>query len=489
MDQTNLMLFLFNALWQAALFGLSAVALIKLLKITKASVRAALWSAAFFLSAIVPFTSLTLVEAVNATPAARTAAAALEAAAVAGPALGAQAHTIPLSGTMITLGGFLAPVMWVFLAIWTAGALWRFAGLVRDSLQIAQLRWESTPVDKTEVQVAIPNAVSLRSHPEIAIPVATGLFRPAIILPEDAARDLQSAQAKSMIAHELAHIHRGDLLAVFTESIVLSVFWWNPALRKMRAAIIENREMACDDRAVASIKDAGAYARTLLGCAEEAVRRRRGESYRTALAATGKSSDLHRRITRLTADDYAQALHVSSARIISAGTAIMAVFLCAATAAPRVAIAIANEDARAVFDQEPARDSAELLGRQLVRAITERDWRGADALIEAGADVNAVLYGDGTPLIAAVNAGSTAYVRKLISLGANVDAEAAYDETALISAVRQENEDMVRLLIEAGADVNKSSTTENGVVRSPLAEAQRLNLGGIEKMLRDAGAR
>jgi hypothetical protein len=359
--------------------------------------------------------------------------------------------------------------------------------LARNYLRVARLRRESAPLPAV-AGIRLPRRVSLRTHADIAAPLATGLFRPAIILPRAAAANLASPAARSVIAHELAHIRRGDLFASLLEATALAFFWWNPILRKIRSAIVENREMACDDRAVAAVADAGVYARSLVDHAERALELREARANHAALAAVGNPSCFQQRIVRLMSENYADLARPSVARLAMAGAVIAVVSAGAAVAAPRIILDVGHRNAPAAFDQPAAASGAERLGRLLVEAISESDWSGADALIAAGADVNAVLYGDGTPLIAAVNAGSTEYAQKLIDRGADVDAVALYDETALVSAVRRGDPAMVRLLIDAGADVNESAATERGETRSPLGEAGRLGLGDIERALREAGA-
>ncbi len=486
MPDTFIFPFLFNAAWLSALFTISAWAAIKLFAIENASARTVIWSAAFFLTAFTPFVSFApggidriTINSVPAAINAATPAAPTEALNDGAPAGAVMAE--PWNRT--TLLDAMAAAL---ILIWFAGAVWRGARLAHDALAIARLRWESAPLRERADGVLLPPHVSLRSHPTINVPIASGLFRAAIILPEANARQLKSPVAQAALAHELAHLNRGDLFFSFAEALVLCLFWWNPLMWKLRTKITETREMACDDSAVTLMQDPSAYAQSLVEFAERAMASREGNTHHAALAATGNPSDLKRRITRLMADDYRERARLSMTRALLAGAAMTAVTVGAAAAAPRIVVAAVTPTSHLV--QPEATSDAESLGRALVDAIANRQWATADALIASGADINAVLYGDGTPLIAAVNAGSADYVEKLVSMGADVEATATYDETALISAVRQRNATIVSLLITAGADVNKSVTTENGVLRSPLGEAKRLGLRDIETMLRDAGA-
>ena len=94
------------------------------------------------------------------------------------------------------------------------------------------------------------------------------------------------------------------------------------------------------------------------------------------------------------------------------------------------------------------------LGRSLVQALQEGQMVEARALIEAGADVNYHLRGDGTPLVIAARFGSRDMVQYLIEHGADVNQPAPGDGNPLIMASMFGHLDVARLLVERGANVN-----------------------------------
>ena len=90
---------------------------------------------------------------------------------------------------------------------------------------------------------------SPRSAPRPRGPDAllTGLSRPLLILPDVLwPRAPDSPAARAVIAHELAHLKRGDHRAVWLEEGLLALLAVNPVLPLIRARRAAAREEACD---------------------------------------------------------------------------------------------------------------------------------------------------------------------------------------------------------------------------------------------------
>lgn len=481
MIETMIYLLGANALWQAALLATGVAAAIRIFKITAPKVRALLWSVAFFASAIAPLAAFMPSVAIE-TPV--MAASVLSNMGAASQPLAAPASQTAIGGAqtspmVITYGDLLAPLA---ALIWIGGALYYLFMLISGGLAMARLRRAAEPVAKDAP--GVPASIGLRSHAALSAPLATGVLRPVIILPLAMARDPGAPATRNALAHELAHIKRGDLFTNFAEQIILCVFWWNPVMRVMAERIAENREMACDDHAVGVMRDAKLYAAAIIECAERTIEGRNNNRSAHALSAAGRPSSLSRRIMRLVSEGYSARSNVNPRSAALSCIILAGGFALIAAVTPRVALAqpVSESSAAKLTD-------AQLLGQSLVEAIVEGDRARAERLVAAGTDINVVLEGDGTPLIAAVNRESYSLAAWLLALGAHVDQYAAYDETALISAVRTGNIDMVRLLIEAGADVNLSATTQEGIIRSPMGEARRMKRNDLASLLIASGAR
>ncbi|MBN1908665.1 MAG: M56 family metallopeptidase [Pirellulales bacterium] len=81
-------------------------------------------------------------------------------------------------------------------------------------------------------------------------PVVFGAVRTAIVLPEALLEGMTPSKLRLILAHEMAHIRRGDLLGNWFVSIVSGLFFFHPlvwlGLREIRLA----QETACDELAL-----------------------------------------------------------------------------------------------------------------------------------------------------------------------------------------------------------------------------------------------
>jgi len=92
--------------------------------------------------------------------------------------------------------------------------------------------------------------------------------------------------------------------------------------------------------------------------------------------------------------------------------------------------------------------------KKLLKAISDGDTKKVKALIDAGADIDALGSYGGTALIQAARVGHTKIVGLLIDAGADVDAQDNDGDTALILCAMKGEAECVNALIGAGADIN-----------------------------------
>jgi beta-lactamase regulating signal transducer with metallopeptidase domain len=127
----------------------------------------------------------------------------------------------------------------------------------------------------------------------VSVPTAIGWLRPVVLLPASAFTGLTPRQLETILAHELAHIRRHDYLFNLLQAAAETLLFYHPAAWWVSRRVRAERELVCDDLAVAATGDALTYARALT----QMERLRKRAAPRLALAADG--GQLRARVLRL----------------------------------------------------------------------------------------------------------------------------------------------------------------------------------------------
>jgi beta-lactamase regulating signal transducer with metallopeptidase domain len=100
--------------------------------------------------------------------------------------------------------------------------------------------------------------------PDLGTPLLWCLGRPRLLLPAQLVKTLPLDRWRGVLAHEVAHLHRGDHWVSRLELAVGLVWWWNPIYWLARARLDAEAELACDAWVVwAMPKDRLVYAEVL----------------------------------------------------------------------------------------------------------------------------------------------------------------------------------------------------------------------------------
>jgi beta-lactamase regulating signal transducer with metallopeptidase domain len=196
----------------------------------------------------------------------------------------------------------LAAVMLVF---WLAGVVGAVSLETKEWLGVARLRRSCPPLDCTEIRcvatelacvLGLRRVPDLRAGPVVARPMVVGALRPAILLPAEQLRGPRSTVAiRSVLAHELAHVHRGDLYWGVLAGLVRALFFFHPLVWLAHREGLVAREAACDALALqASRLRPSEYARVLLDVAGGGPDRL--WRWATILGIAGSAGSLKRRI-------------------------------------------------------------------------------------------------------------------------------------------------------------------------------------------------
>jgi hypothetical protein len=106
-------------------------------------------------------------------------------------------------------------------------------------------------------------SVTLKLSTEIYGPLTWGALKPTIVLPLSE-EQWSHNDRKMILQHEMAHIRRGDWLAMLLARWVCILYWPVPGLRRLLKSLSLSAEQACDDRVLAEGADASDYASLLL---------------------------------------------------------------------------------------------------------------------------------------------------------------------------------------------------------------------------------
>jgi beta-lactamase regulating signal transducer with metallopeptidase domain len=158
------------------------------------------------------------------------------------------------------------------LAVWIAGALFLLLRLLLGITASSFLarrgaEFKDTALNQSFLilcaELKLKNKTRLLCCERTKMPVVCGVFRPAVLLPADAAK--WSAERKRIVLlHELAHVARRDCLTQMLAQVGCAFYWFNPlvwfAARRLRV----EREQACDDYVLSVGTKASDYAYHLL---------------------------------------------------------------------------------------------------------------------------------------------------------------------------------------------------------------------------------
>lgn len=142
-------------------------------------------------------------------------------------------------------------------------------------------------------------AVRLTCSKRIPVPMAFGIRRPEICLPMRAVTDLPAEQQESMLAHELAHLVRGDPAWMTLCGIIEKLFFFQPLNRLARRRLQELAEFRCDLWAVEQTGAGLPLARCLTEVADWLVASCRRPMVAGVSPMAAGRRNLQRRIERL----------------------------------------------------------------------------------------------------------------------------------------------------------------------------------------------
>jgi bla regulator protein blaR1 len=352
---------------------------------------------------------------------------------------------------------------------WIASALLLLVPLAFDLWRLRRVRLHGLPwpelrglMQSLAAECGIRRSVEVLIHEDIQAPLTCGVWRPAILLPLDA-REWSAADLRRALVHELEHVRRGDWPIQLAARATCACYWFHPLVWVALRRLCLEAERACDDAVVQSAERTE-YAEQLVLLA-----RRLSNSHPQAMLGMASRSDLSTRVSAL--------LDGSQRRgrvgLLAAASAMIMASVVVLSIAPVRAVALSTNPTDTVSQdsgtqtEDTRQRRSSPLDRALYEAVESGEISEIERLLNAGANVNCALDGDGSPLIGAARKGRLAAVRLLLDRGADPNMPVSGDGNPLIMAAREGHADVVTLLLDRGAKIDEMvPSDENALIQA-----------------------
>jgi beta-lactamase regulating signal transducer with metallopeptidase domain len=208
------------------------------------------------------------------------------------------------------------------IGVWAVGAAtigaWQMARVVRFRRRLESSppapEWLTGQVEWLAEAFGV-RPPRTRLVPGIASPMLWCLGRPQLLIPTSLVDELPPERWRCVLAHELAHLRRGDPWVSRLELVAGLIWWWNPLYWLIRSRLDVEAELACDAWVVwAMPKGRRDYAEALLDVCQSLFP---AKAPAPALGALGAGRFFERRLTMILRDRVSR--HVSPRGLLAAG--------------------------------------------------------------------------------------------------------------------------------------------------------------------------
>lgn len=179
---------------------------------------------------------------------------------------------------------FQIPWIQILLTLWIGGAaLWLAYHLLQHIRIKRSLSENSTALPsalepiayQAKRQIGMKREVNIRVSSQQTGPLVIGSLKPLIILPQGFMSDYSRRQQHNALAHELAHIKRGDLWMASLALLFRALNWPNPLIHFAAGKFRADQEAACDAYVLARLGGTQdireGYAETLVHAAKHTL--------------------------------------------------------------------------------------------------------------------------------------------------------------------------------------------------------------------------
>lgn len=143
--------------------------------------------------------------------------------------------------------------MHILSIVWLAGAgVFFLIKLASYGFFLKKLFKYSVPTQCPELLKYTKRRIGVRVSNKICSPLILGVIKPVLLLPDI---PMEEAQHKNILAHEMTHLRRGDILYKWLVTLVKCIHWFNPAIYLISRQIDADCEISCDISAVRDMSE------------------------------------------------------------------------------------------------------------------------------------------------------------------------------------------------------------------------------------------
>ena len=201
--------------------------------------------------------------------------------------------------------------------VWMLGVLGLSMRSLGGWLWLQRLRQTTMEKAPETIQASfqkVCDRLGIRRLPELRIseiipgPMTIGFLRTLVLLPASTLLALSPEQLEAIFAHELAHVRRADYFWNLVQTLAETLFFFHPAVWWLGKRLREQRELCCDDIAIATCPDPLVYATALFRLEDQ---RATGQSLAMALDGHQSHATFHSRILRILGETVPQSQSAS----------------------------------------------------------------------------------------------------------------------------------------------------------------------------------
>lgn len=210
-----------------------------------------------------------------------------------GPGILSAPITLPANWALILFMGWLVIAVAAMTSL--AFGMWRLRAMRKDCtvIDVATLH---PAVQKTIHDFAPPRSVMIATSESVRVPAAIGFWKPMIVIPDWALRELPPEELNAILLHEHAHLERWDDWSNLVQKAVRAVFFFHPAMWWIEKQLSVEREMACDDAVLAHTGNPRGYAACLVSLLEKSLAHR---GWAMAQAAVHRAQEASKRLAQI----------------------------------------------------------------------------------------------------------------------------------------------------------------------------------------------